>query len=127
MGHMSHITSASAPITDYSFRAILKELVICTSGNCRAPKAKPKLPRSTAPTALSSTLQTFIPAVPAVTSTATTEIGTRVASNMTSFSPRNSQPSISTPTRVRNRCLILGPPGAKLQGNHPATIQAIIQ
>ena len=79
---------ASTPITDFTFKAILKELVNSAIGNVRVTKTKLKILRSTAPTTLGSTPKNSpTPAVPAVTCDATTATGTRISFYMTLSNP----------------------------------------
>ena len=87
----------SAPITDFTFKAILMELVSSAVSNCRVTKTKHKESRSTNPTILGSIPQTVAPAVPAVTSAATMATGTKAASNMTLSSPRPPQLATCSP------------------------------
>ena len=126
---MSHTLTVSMSITDFTFKAILKEMVSLVIGNKKtAFHLRVPLTRGTNQLSTSGSFQVVIPAVMAVTNTPATQVGARSAP-ATTITPSTSTSApvdiTRVPPQMRHQTVALQ--GASLKVNLSATSQAMVQ
>ena len=120
IGKMSHALTTSTPITDLTFKAVLKELVSLAIGNRRAFCAKPQNgPKTISQPTARGVSPTVTPVLTSVTSASLSQ---------TMFWP--TQPTISSASTSLPVNPGRGPPvsqGARFKVNRHVTSQAVVQ
>ena len=127
IGLMSHMLTASIPMTDFTFK-VIKEFVSSAVGNKKTTFClRPPLTRSTKQPFTSNANQVVTPAMTAVTNTPATQVETRSATATTTPSPSTSRPASTTRVPHRMTCQTVALYGTRPRVNQPASSQTMVQ